>query len=230
MQGFISFLTWIFNQIGYSICHQIESRTLHFGGKALPVCARDTGTFIGFTFCFVLLLAFNGLGKGRYPSRLKVIVICLLLLPTIVDGVTSYAGLRETSNAVRLITGSCAGVALAALVFPLFSSLFSRKRYGIDEESPLDSWWSILLLLLTVVFIFFLLMPDWPGAFWFWSAVEIFSIIFTLAVLNFMLIRLVLLLLDKAISKTATLFFSFLALACELAISNRLHWLLDRVV
>lgn len=148
----------------------------------------------------------------------------------IVDGVTSYAGLRETSNAVRLVTGSCAGVALAALVFPLFSSLFSGERCGMDEESAFDSWWSISLLLLTVVLVFFLLMPDWTGAFWFWSTVQVFSIIFTLAVLNFMLIRLILSLLDKAASKTATLFFSFLALACELAISNRLHWLVDHLL
>ena len=48
--GWDGFLNWL----GYSICHQLPERTIHFGNNALFVCARDTGLYAGF---FLVLIA-----------------------------------------------------------------------------------------------------------------------------------------------------------------------------
>lgn len=61
----------------------------------------------------------------------------------VVDGVTSYAGLRETTNAVRLATGLAAGWALPLVVVPMLNGQMWRRS---DEVRLLAGrralWWA----------------------------------------------------------------------------------------
>lgn len=221
-------MSWIMNQLGYAICHQLPERSLHFGGKKLPVCARDTGLFLGFAVTTLVLLALYRLGRDRYPSVKVIIVLCLLILTTYVDAITAYLGLRQTSNAIRLGTGSLAGGAAAALVFPLFVRSVSK---AVGERRVLEHWWSLSAVVVPPLLISLALMPDWAGAYWLWAPLVSLSILFTVVILNFTLLSLVIEWLrgdTRRIRAGAVWALAGLAGLVELVMSNRLHWLAQR--
>jgi uncharacterized membrane protein len=231
MSSLIDAVTWLMNQIGYAICHQFSQRSLDYGGRVLPVCARDAGLFLGFSACGAALLLIYGTSPRRYPTRPKVLVLALFIVPTIIDAATSYAGIRSTTNGWRLATGLCAGVGLAALVFPLAVTRLVSEGERREKPAAFQSWWSILLLLTVPVGISLALRPDWPGAYWVWAPLVTLSIVFTLLVLNFLLVSFLLdwLRAEKPRPGAATVgFLALVACLIELMISNRLHWLVER--
>jgi uncharacterized membrane protein len=226
VNAFENFLKWIMNQVGYAVCHQFPSRSFYYGGQRLPVCARDTGFFLAFAACFVVLFLFYGRTGRRYPPAWMVFALVVLLVPTILDAVTSYAGLRESSNAIREITGALAGTGAAALLYPLVVSRFFR---GGEERRILECWWSLPLLLLVPAVVSLALWPDWFGAFWFWAVLVTLSILFLLFLLNYTLVSLLFAWIrgeecvpGASFSAVLTV---FMVLA-EIVVANRLHWLL----
>ena len=87
-------------------CHRIPSRSFFYKGKQFPVCARCTGAYIG--FLSAPLFIFN-------IVELNWLWTILLILPTIVDGLTQAYMNRESNNTLRLITGITYGVGLMSL-------------------------------------------------------------------------------------------------------------------
>jgi len=87
------------------------------------VCARDTGIYFGFALA---LIALTVLARRSRPSELPrwpvLVLIGLFVAAMGVDGVTSYAGLRATTNDIRLVTGLVTGWGLATLTFPMFNT------------------------------------------------------------------------------------------------------------
>jgi uncharacterized membrane protein len=116
-------LTWL----GFGLCHQLPERSFAGGGIQVPVCARDEGIYVGFV---VAILVVSLLQRGRRPSGASPWWVILILLGFIgamaIDGVTSYAGLRETTNAIRLVTGLMAGFAIGAFTLPLVNGQLWR--------------------------------------------------------------------------------------------------------
>ncbi len=226
-------LTWLMDQVGFAICHQLSERSLAYGGRAMPVCARDTGLFLGFAACFVILLLAYGREPRRYPSWPKLLALALFIVPTAFDAATSYAGLRESSNAIRVVTGSLAGTALAALVFPLASSVVSPSGDTGERPAVFESWYSIPFLLAVPAAISLLLMPDWPGAYWTWAPMVTLSILFTLLALNFTLVALAIAWKrgeDRVPGAGKLAGLALAAALVEVLLSNRLHWLVLRVL
>lgn len=233
------------NQVGYAICHQLPERSLTYGGRALPVCARDTGLFIGFTVgTLALLLAYGALPR-RYPDWPKLAILFLFIVPTVADALSSYAGLRESTNALRLATGSLAGAGLAALVFPLAVTqlsmhLRSEPDLCMSEASGdathqgtprvFESWWSLALLILIPAAVSLLLRPRWTGAYWLWAPLVTLSIIFTFLVLNFTLVSLVWTWVrseSRIPSPALSTGVALVAGIAEVILSNRLHWVVQ---
>ena len=134
--------------LGYGLCHQLPERSFFGGPYQVPVCARDTGIYLGFvaSFAIVALLA-----RGRRPSegpRAWVTAIGLVLVSVmLLDGVTSYAGLRVTDNQIRLATGIFAGYALALFIVPLLNAQLWRVQ---DSSRPLERPWEVLVWLATM--------------------------------------------------------------------------------
>lgn len=131
-------LPTVFHWVGYGLCHQLPERSLFAGGLQLPVCARDTGIYAGFVLSLIVI---SLTGRGRRPSELSrpwlLFVGAVFFGAMVVDGVTSYAGWRETTNDFRLITGLLAGYAMTLAVVPMLNgqmwSTVSRRRL-------LDGW------------------------------------------------------------------------------------------
>ena len=77
----------------------------------------------------------------------------------VVDGVTSYAGLRETTNVIRLLTGTMAGYSLAALVTPLLNDeLWMRS----DAARVLSPGWRLAVWAISVPPLVFVVLYGGP--------------------------------------------------------------------
>ena len=112
-----------FKAIGYGLCHQLPERSLFGGGYQLPVCARDTGIYFGFALGLIALSVLARRSRPQELPRWPVLVLIGVFVAAMgFDGVTSYGGLRETTNDLRLITGLGTGWGLAALTFPMLNS------------------------------------------------------------------------------------------------------------
>ncbi len=87
---------------GDSMCHQNSSRSYFINGNQMPYCARDLGIFGGMVIGLAIAVFL------RYDIEFWWLALCIV--PIGLDGglqlVTSY----ESTNMLRLITGSMAGL------------------------------------------------------------------------------------------------------------------------
>lgn len=121
----------IMHWLGFGLCHQLPERSFFAMGHQFPVCARDTGMYLGFIVSFALIVLLDrGRRRSGLPPRHLMVVGLLLFASMVFDGVTSYAGLRETTNTIRFLTGFGAGYALPLVVVPLLASQFWAVRPG----------------------------------------------------------------------------------------------------
>lgn len=141
--------------VGYAVCHRLDSHSLHVGGIQLPLCARCTGEFnaAAIVLIFQAVLAPR---KMKLPPRGILAVLGVFFLAFAFDGVNSYLTLVQstyagafsniphfytTTNVTRVFTGSGMGIAMAALLYPMYnqsvwhqpddSSVFGWRRFGL---------------------------------------------------------------------------------------------------
>lgn len=128
-----------FNIIGSMICHQLPSRTLYADGLPLPVCARDTGIYLGIFTGMLFIMLTRRLGSDKPPEVLMSIVLCLLMLPMILDGAGSYIGLMKTNNTVRLLTGAFFGLPIPFFLIPAayFKTTAANKKSVLKSPAEL---------------------------------------------------------------------------------------------
>lgn len=100
-------------------CHQIPERSLHLKGVQLPVCARCTGVFLGQMLMILATLA---------GIRMSLLLAAAFMAPVVADWSIQYAGLKESTNARRVITGLFGGVGyVGALVALALIGIGSMK-------------------------------------------------------------------------------------------------------
>ena len=88
------------------LCHGIPERCLHIWGVPMPICARCTAIYGGLILSFVVFLILP-----RMKESVARMVLYAALVPMAVDGLTQLAGLRLSTNPLRVETGLLAGVA-----------------------------------------------------------------------------------------------------------------------
>lgn len=143
-------LETVFATLGYGLCHQIPERSFFAGGYQLPVCARDTGLYLGFALG---LAALWFLHRDDRPSLLPPwpvnALIAVFISSLVYDGASSYMGLRETTNDIRLLTGMLAGWGLSALLAPMLNGqLWSRpgETRVLGALPEIGKWLAILVV------------------------------------------------------------------------------------
>jgi uncharacterized membrane protein len=111
--------------MGSLVCHQRPERTLLVGGRYLPVCARDTGAFLGLLLGYALLLS---LRKKEAKGPPNLILTLAMLIPMLVDSFGQMLGFWISTNDIRLITGLLFGAALAPfLIYAISLVPFGSK-------------------------------------------------------------------------------------------------------
>ena len=145
LAGVLGLAAWLFiappgllgklDAIGYAVCHRIDSHSLHIGAVQMPLCARCTGEFnaaaIGLLFQGVLSPR-----KSQFPKRGILALLTILLAAFAFDGSNSYLALMKTvspgafaripnlyttTNVTRVFTGSGMGLAMAAILYPMYN-------------------------------------------------------------------------------------------------------------
>jgi uncharacterized membrane protein len=140
--------------VGYAVCHRIEARSFHLGDRALPLCARCTGMYLG----AMLGLAYQALLRPRHtgsPPWKVLLPLGLLAAAFVIDGLNSYLHffsnapvLYEPSNAGRLLTGTGMGLVIAAALYPAFNGTVWRDSSSRPALDSLPALGGLLLLAL----------------------------------------------------------------------------------
>jgi uncharacterized membrane protein len=128
---------WSF--FGY-FCHQMPERSispydLTFGiiqnTQKFPVCTRDLAFYLFFLVGTITYPFFpkpnpskpRGIDSKSVPSMLWLV---LASVPMAIDGGTQFLGWRESTNLLRLLTGSLLGFVCAYYLIPLVNILIPR--------------------------------------------------------------------------------------------------------
>jgi uncharacterized membrane protein len=114
--------------VGFAVCHQLPEHSLHMDGQQLPLCARCTGIYLGF---LVGLLGLALQGKLRASTLPSWSMVGILLSSFVLMGLDGFNSLQasfgeapqwyQSTNLLRLATGTAAGVSLALLMMPLLN-------------------------------------------------------------------------------------------------------------
>lgn len=125
----MEFINSFIRQLGFAICHQLPERSIGFGGRVMPVCARDAGLLAGF-FLILLVLTLPGKRGAGWPRKWVMAACGLGFAWMACDGMASYAGWYQTTNVLRLLSGLAGGAGLAVPV----AMLFNRYVFGASRE------------------------------------------------------------------------------------------------
>ncbi|MDD1747995.1 MAG: DUF2085 domain-containing protein [Methanomassiliicoccales archaeon] len=161
-------------QVGYALCHQLPERSFLIGGYQLPVCARDTGTMLGFGLVLVYYLARKRWKRAGLPDVPVLMAAGIGFALFAFDGLSSYIGLRDTSNEIRLITGLGFGLSIGVMML----TVLSYVAKGSIERKTFD-WKDLLLLLPTLALLYFAVTTD-LGVAWYYvisTAVIVFLLL-----------------------------------------------------
>ncbi len=89
-------------------CHRLPERSIKCFGLEKYFCSRCLGILFG---------GITGLVFISLNFHISILYAIILVLPLIVDGLTQAAGMRESTNLLRLITGILFGFSLMGVRF-----------------------------------------------------------------------------------------------------------------
>lgn len=118
------------------ICAQAGSHSFFPAGQQLPLCARNTGIYLGFASATLVLLGSRRLRADSFPSAPVMLVLGGAVALMGVDGVNSLLldlrllHLYQPHNLLRLASGLGTGVAMAAFLIPVANGLLWRAESG----------------------------------------------------------------------------------------------------
>jgi uncharacterized membrane protein len=107
--------------IGYAICHQLPDRSFILGGLQMPMCARDTGTYLGFLVVIGLFFFRKRYNRSMLPDRTVLAASAIGVLFYAFDAGSSYLGFRSTTNDLRLVAGLAFGSGISFLLLTVAS-------------------------------------------------------------------------------------------------------------
>jgi uncharacterized membrane protein len=172
--------------VGYAVCHRIDLRSFHLGDRALPLCSRCMGMYLGSTLAFAFLAA-RGRGlAGQFPRRWILAVFCMLAAAFAIDGLNSYMTffpgaphLYAPNNTLRLLTGTGLGLGMGALVVPGFNQAVWTR---VDSSRSLASWVDLTLLVVAALGVDLLVLTGNPLVLYPLALVSSLGVVFLLTV------------------------------------------------
>lgn len=132
------------------ICAQLPGHSFKPANVQLPLCARNTGIYLGFASTLLLLVFSRRLRASQLPPVPVMLMLGAAVAFMGVDGFNSFfldlrlPHLYEPHNLLRLASGLGTGVAMAALVVPVTNGLVWR------DDDPQRSFGSFAQLGVTL--------------------------------------------------------------------------------
>jgi uncharacterized membrane protein len=146
------------------ICAQLPTHMFYPGGQMLPLCARNTGIYLGFSIGTIALFA-RGMGRTVQPPRGWVALVLIGFVAFLgVDGVNSLfldlhlPHLYQPNNLLRLTTGLLTGTTMAAFLLPIANGVLWRNP---DRRAAYASLRFLLPLLPVLLLAFALVAVQW---------------------------------------------------------------------
>ena len=142
------------------ICAQLPSHSFYPAGQQLPLCARNTGIYLGFALGFLTLLVTGRVRAARLPRWPVALLLVGLVGFMALDGFNSLfldlglPHLYQPQNPLRLTSGLGAGVAMVAFITPVTNSILWRAedaRASFRSFAQLSVVAPLLLLALLAV-------------------------------------------------------------------------------
>ena len=173
-------------QVGYALCHQLPERSLFIGGYQLPVCARDTGTMLGFGVVLIYYLLARRWKRAKLPDVPVLAVAGIGFALFAFDGLSSYMGLRDTSNVIRVISGLGFGLSLGIMLLTVNSYLAKG-----DVTRRTFAWKDLVVLVPLLGLVYFAVTTD-LGEVWYYliSTLVIVFLVILVGTLFYVLISL----------------------------------------
>lgn len=186
--------------VGFSVCHQLEARSLVFGYTVTPICARCAGIYTGFVVAAVILFLMFRKKQSELPPLYIMVILAVFFLTTMIDGLASYLGLYETNNIVRFSSGTLCGAAIISVLYPVFNFQYYKKSEKTRIFARPIQFLAFCLILAAFIVIT-LIQPAWLGSFYYYfSGISV--------ILTFFFVSLTMMLLIPGLSQKADRLFS----------------------
>lgn len=179
----------------HGLCAQTPGHMLRFGEQELPLCARDSGIYLGIAFGTTFWLARGRwLAAGR-PTRWFWVLMAGVLAFFAVDAFNSlvddWFGLRlfyAPDNRLRLASGLALGLVLAVLLLWAVHLSFRGQRRG---RRIVAGWPDLAGLLFLGIVGGLALGSGWPPLYIPLVVLSVGGMVFSLVVLNALLLLLI---------------------------------------
>lgn len=109
------------------MCHGKVERCLDLFGVPMPICARCVGIYAGM---LAGIVAFWAVPLLRERVMRTVAFVCVV--PLAIDGLTQLAGLRESTNDLRIATGLVAGLAFGLWILSAVERQKDARSHILD--------------------------------------------------------------------------------------------------
>jgi uncharacterized membrane protein len=218
------------------ICAQLPTHSFYPDGQRLPLCARNTGIYLGYTIAFILLFV---TGRGRaaqFPRWPMALILGACVAALAIDGFNSlFLDLRlphlyQPHNLIRLTTGLLTGGAMACFLVPVTNTVLWKH---LNDQRSVESWWQ-LLQLLPILALAFLAVGTQAAIFLY--PVAILSSLGVVTALSLINLTVVVAVSGKALTlHTYRQVFPFFSVAFLLAVGELVglfylnHWLLQQL-
>lgn len=134
--GAASFCTWAiahgasmqWRKLFVLMCHGRVERCFELFDTPMPICARCVGIYGGMLFA---ILAFWAVPLLREKVMSRVAIAAAV--PLGIDGLTQLAGLRESTNTLRVVTGVIAGLAFGLWILSAVERRESVSSHVLDQ-------------------------------------------------------------------------------------------------
>jgi uncharacterized membrane protein len=135
----------------------LPGHSFYPAGQQLPLCARNTGIYLGFSSTLALLAATGRMRGARLPPLALLLTFGAAVTLLGIDGFNSFfrdlglPHLYQPNNLLRLMTGLGTGTAMAAFMIPVANGLIWRTD---DEQASFDSFPQLAVMLPILLLLF----------------------------------------------------------------------------
>lgn len=158
--------------IGYAVCHRIDARSFHLHDRQLPLCARCTGEFNAAAITLIFL-GIVSRKRSSMPPKSILATMIIFFLAFAIDGSNSYLYLLKQTyegflpqipniyipnNALRLLTGSGMGIAMASVLYPVVNQSIWRDA----DKRPSLTWKEFSGLLGIILLVDLVILSEQP--------------------------------------------------------------------